>query len=175
MMNRITGLFAACVMLGLVLAAPAALGQDKSTPKAQKIALDKVPEPIMKAVNNRFPGAKLRSVEKEVEDGKTVFDVELTQNGKKYEMDIREDGTVIEIEKEVAVKDLPKAVTKTLKREYPKATIKEIMEVNKVDGAKETPDHYELVLQTADGRSVEVEVSLTGKLLKAGKAESDKK
>jgi uncharacterized membrane protein YkoI len=171
MMSRITGLFVAFGVIGLVLAASAAQGQDKAAPKAEKIALDKVPEPIMKAVNTRFPGAKLRSVEKEVEDGKVVFDVELTQNGRKYEMDIKEDGTIIEIEKEVAVKDLPQAVTKTLKREYPKATIKEIMEVNKVNGTTETPDHYEVVLETADGRSIEVEVSLTGKLLKAGKAE----
>ncbi len=170
-MKRIAGLFAAFAMIGLVLATATAQGQDKAAPKAEKIALDKVPAPIMKAVNTRFPGAKLRSVEKEVEDGKVVFDIELTQNGKKYEMDIKEDGTVIEIEKEVAVKDLPQTVTETLKKQYPKATIKEIMEINKVNGAQETPDHYEVVLEMSDGRSVEVEVSLTGKLLKAGKAE----
>jgi uncharacterized membrane protein YkoI len=177
MMRRITGWFIVCAVVGLLIGAPVAQGddKDKEKPKAEKIALDKVPGPIMKAITTRFPGAKLKSVEKELEDGKVVFDVELSHDGRKYEMDIKEDGTIIEIEKEVAAKDLPEAVTKALETRYPKAQIKEIMEVNKVEGKQETPDHYEVVIVTAEGKSMEVEVSLTGKILKGGKAESDKK
>jgi uncharacterized membrane protein YkoI len=174
-MSRCIRCLGAFLVAASVMLMAAAQGQDKDKPKAEKIALDKVPQKIMTAVMTRFPGAKLRSVEKEVEDGKVVFDVELTHQGRKYEMDIKEDGTIVEIEKEVAAKDLPKAVTTTLKSTYPKATIKEIMEVNKVNGTQETPDHYEVVLTTADGKTLEVEVSLTGKILKGGKAESDKK
>jgi hypothetical protein len=161
-------------VIGVALAAPAQ-DQAKEKPKAEKVALDKVPVPIKKAIDNRFPGATLRSVEKEIEDGKVVFDVELTHQGRKYEMDIQEDGTVLEIEKEVAAKDLPAAVTKALEDRYPKVTIKEVMEINKVKGTQETPDHYEVVLVTAEGKNLEVEVSLTGKFLKESKAESDKK
>ena len=174
-MRLIAGWLVAGAVLGFALGAPVAQGQDKDKPKAEKIALDKVPAQIMKAVTTRFPGAKLRSAEKETEDGKVVFDIELTHDGRKYEMDIKEDGTILEIEKEVALKDLSAAVKKAIEGKYPKATIKEIMEVNKVNGTQETPDHYEVVLTTADGKTLEVEVSLTGKILKGGKAESDKK
>jgi len=176
-MRGITGFFVACTVVGLVMVAPVAQGQDKAKaePKAEKIALDKVPQPIMKAVTTRFPGAKLRSVEKEIEDGKVVFDVELTQEGRKYEMDIKEDGTILQIEKEVAAKNLPQAVTKTLEGRYPKATLKEIMEVSKVEGKQETPVAYEVVLVTAAGMNLEVEISLAGKFLKEEKVESDKK
>ncbi len=129
---------------------------------ADKIDLDKVPEKIMSAVKARFPKAELKSVEKELEDGKVVFDVELKVNGRKYEMDILEDGTVAEIEKEVDIKDFPAAGVKAIEAKYPKATIKEIMEVNPVKDKKETPDHYEVTLALADGKSKEVIVSLDG-------------
>jgi Putative beta-lactamase-inhibitor-like, PepSY-like len=129
----------------------------------EKPALDKIPAKISAAINGRFPGAELKSVEKENEDGKVMYDVELTQKGRKYEMDIKEDGTIIEIEKEVAAKDFPATCAAIVTKNYPKATIKEIMEVNKVEGTKETPIHYEVVLEEQGKKSFEVVVSLDGK------------
>jgi hypothetical protein len=129
----------------------------------EKVPLDKVPEKISAAINGRFPGAELKSVEKENEDGKIMFDIELTQKGRKYEMDVKEDGTIVEIEKEVAAKDFAAACASIVKKNYPKATIKEIMEVNQVEGTKETPIHYEVVLEEQGKKSFEVVVSLDGK------------
>lgn len=134
--------------------------------KPEKIAFDKAPKPIQNAVNGRFPGADVTNLTKEDEDGKTVFDVELKHRGRKYEMDINEDGTIVEIEKEVALKDAPSALPKTLDGRYPKAKIREVMEVNKVKGKVETPDHYEITIETADGKRHEVLVSLDGKTIK---------
>ena len=148
---------------GLILVTAAARADDE---KAEKVPLDKVPKVIMDAIKNRFPKAEIESVEKEKEDGKIVFDIELKHEGRKYEMDILEDGTIVEIEKEVAAKDVPEAVTKAVKEKYPGCTIKEVMEVNKVKDKKETPDHYEVTLETADKKKKEVEVSLDGKILK---------
>jgi uncharacterized membrane protein YkoI len=139
----------------------------------EKIPLDKVPAVIMASVNERFPSAKLTSAEKENENGKVVFDIELKHDGRKYEMDIEADGTIIEIEKEIAAKDLPEAVTAAVANKYPQATIQEIMEVNKVKDKKETPDHYEVLLMTADKKKREIEVALDGKSVKGGKAEKD--
>ena len=130
---------------------------------AKKVPLDKIPKAIKDAINARFPEAEITSVEKETEDGKVVFDVELKHKGRKYEMDIQEDGTVIEIEKEVALKDAPAALAKTVDAKFPKATIKDIMEVNKVKGKVETPDHYEVTVETADKKTEEILISLDGK------------
>jgi uncharacterized membrane protein YkoI len=121
----------------------------------------------MDAVMKRFPGAEITSAERETENGKVVYDIELKHKGRKYEMDIKEDGTIIEIEKEVALKDVPAAVTRAVEAKYPKATIKEVMEVNKVNGTVETPDHYEITIETADKKKMEVIVSLDGKSVKA--------
>ena len=133
--------------------APARAGQDKDKqdkkepPKAEKIPFDKCPKAVQDAVKGRFPGAEVTSVEKETEDGKVVYDVELKHKGRKYEMDILENGTIIEIEKEIPMKDVPEAISKAVKRKYPTATIKEVMEVNKVMGKEEKPIHYEVTIE----------------------------
>jgi uncharacterized membrane protein YkoI len=161
-MRKVLRCVAAGVLAGLFLLAAAVRADDK----AEKIPLDKVPKAIMDAIKGRFPGAEISSVEKEKEDGKIVYDIELKHQGRKYEMDIAEDGTILGIEKEVPAKDVPEAVTKAVLAKYPKATIKEVMEVNKVKGKQETPDHYEVTLTTGDKKSVEVKVSLDGKIIK---------
>jgi len=138
--------------------------------KAEKIAPDKLPKKIMDTVKARLPGAEVTSAEKEKEDGKVVYDLELKHEGRKYEMDILEDGTLVEIEKEIAAKDVPEKVTKAIKEKYPTATVKEVMEVNKVAGKEEKPMHYEVTIETG-GKSKEVIVSLDGKLKEEKKEE----
>src|SRR5581483_11821126 len=94
-----------CAVAGLLLLAMDARSQDKITP-------DKLPAKVMDAVKARFPGAEFTAITKETADGKVVYDIELKQKGRKYEMDIQEDGTVLEVEKQVDLKDVPKAVLK---------------------------------------------------------------
>jgi uncharacterized membrane protein YkoI len=149
-----------------LVALAAAAGADE-----KKIPLDKVPKAVLASIEARFPNAKIESVEKETEGGKVVFDVELKHDGRKYEMDIKEDGTITEIEKEVAAKDAPAALLETIEAKYPKAKIEEIMEVNKVEGKKETPIHYEVTIVTAAKKKKEVVVSLDGKKIKPEKEE----
>jgi uncharacterized membrane protein YkoI len=159
-MRGILGGLSVVAVAGLVLLAAGARAED------EKIPLDKVPKVIMKAIMDRFPGADVTSVEKEKENGKVMYDVELKHQGRKYEMDIQEDGTIVEIEKEVASKDVPEAITKAIKAKYPDCTIEEVMEVNKVEGKKETPINYEATIVTADKKKKEVIVSLDGKSVK---------
>ncbi len=165
-MQRIVRGSALGTVVGLLLFATVATADEK------KIPLDQVPAAVMKAIKNRFPGADVSSVEKEKEDGQVMYDVELKHKGRKYEMDIKDDGTIVEIEKEVAVGDTPEAVLQAVKAKYPGSKVEEIMEVNKVEGKKETPVHYEITIVGADGKKKEVVVSLDGK--KVGKGEGDK-
>src|SRR6516162_3631146 len=104
---------------GLITVSALAWADDKKEEKAEKIAPDKLPQKIKDAINGRFPKAEITSAEKEKEDGKVVYDIELKHEGRKYEMDILEDGTIVEIEKEVAAKDVPEGVTKAVKEKYP--------------------------------------------------------
>jgi len=171
-MRSIFNGFGVCALaVGLTLVAMGRAEDDK----AKKIPLDKAPKAVRDAIQGRFPGADVNSIEKETEKGKVVYDVELKQKGRKYEMDIQEDGTIIEIEKEVALNDVPAPVMQALKAKFPKATIKEVMEVNKVTGKRETPDHYEVTIETADKKTQEVTVSLDGKSIKKEGEDKDKK
>lgn len=152
--------------VGVVAAVMIAVGggctNQKSKEAAEggkKITVADVPAKVMDSVNGRFPGAQVTSVEREVENGAVVYDFELKQQGRKYETDVKEDGTIMEIEKEVASKDVPAAVSAAVRAKYPQASVKEVMEVNTVKGKQETPDHYEVTL--AGGK--EVVVSLDGK------------
>src|SRR5262249_14875851 len=137
-MRGLRGGLGMCALAGLGLLAAAARADDKKAdkPRSEKIGVDKGPQKGMGAGKGRFPGAKITSVEKETTGSKVMYDIELTLKGRKYEMDILEDGTVLEVEKEVDARDLPEAVSKALKARYPKATVKVIMEVNKVKGKK---------------------------------------
>ena len=163
-MRKFVKLALAVSGLGLVGATSGCASMHKD--HAQKLSTSDVPARVMDPVRARFPGAQVTSVEREKENGQIIYDFELTQNGRKYESDVRDDGTIVEIEKQVNLTDVPPAVTRGVHDKYANATITEVMEVNKVNGRQETPDHYEVVLSTGGGgaKDKEVNVSMDGKV-----------
>jgi len=96
----------------------------------EKVPLDKLPKAIVAAVKKRFAEGEMVSAEKETDKGKTVYEVALKHKGKKIEVSLTPEGTILEIEKEIAFDDLPKAVSDTVKTKYPKADIKLAEEVD---------------------------------------------
>jgi hypothetical protein len=124
-MRRFLGGLAVSFAAGLVLLAAAAETDDKE--KDKRLSLDKVPRAVQNALKDRFPEAEVTSIEKETEDGKVVYDIELKHKGRKYEMDILEAGTILEIEKEIEAKDLPQVVAKGIEARYPRATLKQVI------------------------------------------------
>ncbi|MBA4063351.1 MAG: hypothetical protein C0501_06495 [Isosphaera sp.] len=144
----------------------------------EKVPPDKIPKAVMDALQAKFPKAKIDKCTRAKEDGAVVYDIEFTQDGRKCEADIKEDGTYINYEKEIPAKDLPKAARDALDKRYPKATFKEVMEETEVKGKDEKVAAYEVVLETADKKEVEVKVSPDGKILEdsgAGKKDEKKK
>jgi hypothetical protein len=131
----------------------------------KKLMPSDVPPKVMSAMDTRFPGAQYTSITREEEKGNTIYDFELTQGGRKYEADVKEDGTIVEIEKAIESRDLPAPVADTLNKKYPNATYKEVMEKDLVSGKQETPHEYEIVVQTPKGKDEEVTVSREGKIV----------
>src|SRR4051812_14315416 len=165
-MRRIVGTLAVSALAVLFVWATGAGAVEE---KAKKVPLDKIPRAIKDAIEGRFPGAEVTSVEKETEGGKVVFDIELKHKGRKYEMDVQEDGTILEVEKGKTLQEVPAALARTVDAKFPKATIKDIMEVNLVKNKVETPDHYEVTVETADKKSQEVLITLDGRSVKEEK------
>jgi preprotein translocase subunit SecD len=148
------------VFAGLLLAQPAASAQEKNKPD-----LDKIPKKVMDTLRAKFPKAEIHKWTKEKEGNIVVYEIEFKQEGRKFEADIKEDGTIHNWEKEVAVKDLPDAVKKAVEKKYPKSTPKQIMEITAVRDGKDALEGYEIVLTTADKKDVEVTVAPDGKIL----------
>src|SRR5262249_32247563 len=95
----------------------------------KNVPLDKVPQAVSGAVKDRFAGAKLVGAETETEEGKTVYEIAIEHKGQSIEVTLTTDGKIIEIEKQIAAKDMPKVVSEALDGKYPQATYKTIEEV----------------------------------------------
>jgi hypothetical protein len=169
MRHCVTGLgaLALCLAIGA-----AAAGADE-----EKVPLDKIPKAVMDALKAKFPKAKIDKCTKAKEGDAVVYDIEFKEGDRKCEADIKEDGTYINYEKAIPAKDLPKAVAEAIEKKYPKATFKEVMEETEVKGKDEKVSAYEVVLETADKKEVEIRVSPEGKILEDTGAEKlkDKK
>ncbi len=132
----------------------------------EKVPLDKVPKAVLEAVKVRFPQAKVNSAEKETEDGKTVYEIAITEKEQNIEVTVTTDAKIVEIEKQIVAKDLPAGVARALEGKYPKATFKMIEEVWKVTDGKENLEYYEVLLVTQDKKKFEVSVTAEGKITK---------
>ncbi len=129
----------------------------------EKIALDKLPKAVTESIKKRFPKGEMASAVTETVDKKTTFEITLKDGGSRFDVNINDDGTITGFEKEVAIKDMPKAVVAAAVAKYPNAKQKKGEEVYKVADGKETLAYYEVIFEI-DGKDVEVEVLADGKL-----------
>ncbi len=143
--------------------------QDDKTASERKaqgdLQVDKIPQVVMDGLKAKFPKAEIHKWGQEKEGDITVYDIEFEQGGRKLEADIRADGSIHNWEKAIEASDLPEPVKKVVEAKYPKAGIKEIMEIIAVNDGKDALEGYEIVLETADGKSAEVTVAPDGKIL----------
>lgn len=148
----------------LVFAAPVRADEEK-------VPLEKVPKAVLEAAKKRFLKAEVVGASKETEKDKTVYEVELKQDGKTIDVTLTPEGVITTIEQQIDAKDLPKPVAESLEKKYPKATYKIVEAVYAVKDGKESLDFYEALLVTAEKKEIEVQVLPDGKI----KAEEEKK
>jgi len=162
---------AAVVAIGLTFVA----GSVRSA--EEKLPLDKLPKAVMETVKKRFPKAELIEATKETDGDKVEYEVSLKVGVTKYDVMFSPDGKITLIEKLIAEKDLPKVVVATLAEKFPKAKFNVVEEMTKVTDGKEVLAYYEVLLETADKKMLEVEIGLDGKIIKTEdkKEEEDKK
>jgi len=128
----------------------------------EKVPLDKVPAKVLDAVKTKFPRAELVKASKEKENNETIYEVAIKNEGQNIDVSLKEDGTIIEVEKEIKAEDLPKVVADALKEKYGKVAYKKAEEVIK----KDKLEYYEVLFETAENKRFEVEVSPEGKIMK---------
>jgi hypothetical protein len=138
----------------------------------EKVPLDKLPKVVVDAVKAKFPGAELVSASKEKEGDGFVFEVAIKNKGQDVDVTLKPDGTIIEIEETIAARDLPKAVAEALDKKYPRADVKKYEKITK--GDKLDQIFYEMLLVTAEKKTVEAVFDPTGKLVKEEKKDEKK-
>jgi uncharacterized membrane protein YkoI len=159
-------------MLASATLAVAALAV-QATADEVEIKFADCPAAVQKTLTREALGTKIEEVEKDTDDGKTVYEAEVKIDGKEYEIVVAEDGTLLEKslddeddededegeEVEVKLSDCPAAVRKTLEREAFGSAIDEVTKLT--DDGKSI---YEADV-TIDGKEYEVIVAENGTLL----------
>ena len=148
------------VLAGLLMGWGGVEAQEMAKPDTNQL-----PKQVMDGLTARFPKPEIDKWIREKEGEIVVYDIEFKQGGQKFEADINEDGTIHNWEKAIAAKNLPSSVRKTVENKYPKASMKEIMEITAVKNGKDELEGYEIVLRTRHKKNVEITVAPDGKML----------
>jgi hypothetical protein len=143
------------VAVGLTTSA-AAFANEKTVKQAD------VPKPVLAAVEAKYPNAKLTHFAKEVEDGKTLYEVALTVGTTHAEVSVSPEGKIVSEETTISVNDLPDAVRNGLAgSRYGKAKVLRVERV--MEAAKPGVTTFELMVEQA-GKKHELAFDGAGKL-----------
>ncbi|HEV3038970.1 MAG TPA: hypothetical protein VHA33_14425 [Candidatus Angelobacter sp.] len=142
------------IMALTLLFALAASAQEKKIKKAD------MPPAVQKAADEQSKGATVKGYSTEVEDGKTLYEVELAVNGHSKDVSMTPDGAVVEVEEEVALNSLPAEVQEGLKKKAGAGKITKVESLTKQGKLVA----YEAQVRT-NGKKSEVQVGPDGKPL----------
>jgi len=85
-------------------------GKESKKENASRITIAQMPEPARVTVEKLIAGGKIEKIDKEMEKGKEVYDVEATVNGNHMEYTITTDGVVAGTETGIKFSEMPEAV-----------------------------------------------------------------
>ncbi len=144
----------AVLMITAALAVPAVAQEKKITKKD-------LPAAVQKAVDEQTKGAEIVGYTKEVEKGKTEYEVETKVNGHTRDLLFDPAGKLIVAEEETPIDKIPAAAKATIEKKAGdgKITIVETL-------TKGTTVTYEAVITPKKGKKFEVQVDANGKEVK---------
>ena len=126
----------------------------------KKIKKSDMPAAVQKTADEQSKGATVKGYSTEVEDGKTIYEVELTVNGHSKDVSMSPEGAVVEVEEEVALDSLPAEVRDGLKKKAGAGKIAKVESLTKQGKLVA----YEAHVNT-NGKKSEVQVGPDGKAL----------
>jgi hypothetical protein len=130
------------------------------------VPVEKLPKAVVDTLKKRFPKGELTKASKSGEGDKTKFEVSVKEGTLKADVDLTAAGVITGMEKQIAEADLPKVIAAAVKAKQPKGTVKTCEEVIAVKDGKEVLEYYEVVVETPDKKTVELEIEKDGKVRK---------
>ncbi len=98
-MRRFKWMVPVCMAAALMACSSAQLarGEDKEKEEANetKVKIADVPEAVRKTLAKESDNAKIDEVDKETDEGKTIYEADVMMNKHNYEIKVMEDGTLI--------------------------------------------------------------------------------
>jgi len=152
------GYAATCLLGSCLLFTSCAPAQDAKN--ETKLTLTSLPAPVRKTAEEQRKGAQIRSIEKELHEGNSVYEVAMTVNGRTRDIIIAADGALLIAEQEMTLAELPAPVRATLEENAGKAKILLIESVAQRDSLA----YYEAQV-SASGERSEIKVSPAGDLI----------
>ena len=144
----------------LALAAGGLLLVGTATAQEKKIKRSDLPPAVEKTVAEQSSGATIRGFSTEKEKGQTLYEVEMTVNGHSKDVLMAADGSIVEVEEQVAPDSLSAEVKAGLQAKAGKGKIVKIESLTK----KGKLVAYEARVET-NGKKSEVQVGPDGKPL----------
>ena len=128
--------------------------------REKKIKRSDLPPAVEKTVVAQSAGATIRGFSTEKENGQTLYEAEMTVNGHSKDVSMTADGSVVEVEEQVALDSLSPEVKAGLLAKAGKGKILKVESLTKKDKLVA----YEAKIET-DGKKSEIQVGPDGKPL----------
>jgi len=148
------------INLFLAIAASELLLAGIASAQEKKIKRSDLPPAVEKTVAAQSAGATIKGFSTEKENGQTLYEVEMTVNGRSKDISMTADGSIVEIEEQVALDSLSSDVKAGLQAKAGKGTILRVESLTK----KGRLVAYEARVET-NGKKSEVQVGPDGKPL----------
>ena len=152
----LTGLVFSCT----VVLCGSALAAEKKAAEPASIPLASLPAAVQTTVKAQTQGAVIHNISKEIENGKTVYEIETKVGTRSRDMIVGADGALMVVESQVALDSLPAAVRSTIVKSTGKGKIAVLESVTLGDSLA----YYEAQIVTAGKRS-EVKVDPAGHVI----------
>jgi hypothetical protein len=144
----------------VALAASGLLFVGIASAQEKKINRSELPPAVEKTVAAQSAGATIRGFSTEREKGQTLYEVEMTVNGHSKDISMTADGSIVEIEEQVALDSLAPEVKAGLQAKAGKGKILKVETLTKKDKLVA----YEAQVET-NGKKSQVQVGPDGKPL----------
>lgn len=112
-----------------IIAATVAASEEQE----KKIQRSDLPPAVEKTVSAQSQGATIKGFSQEKENGQTYYEAEMTVNGHSKDVLIDPNGNVVEVEEQVALDSLPRAVKDGLQAKAGKGKIVKVESLTKHD------------------------------------------
>jgi hypothetical protein len=95
------------------------------------VKMKDLPPAVQKTVEEQTKGAQIKGLSKEIEKGKTMYEVETVVNGKARDLTIEVTGALISVEEAIAIDAIPAAAKAAIEKLATGAQIKSVEAVTK--------------------------------------------